>query len=121
MASMPVYLATFLGEYLNGIWIMLAPFIGELGSFITGSATVSTLTFSPIQQQIALEYGLNVNLILSLGLMGGAAGNMICVHNVVSVSTVVNIEGQEGEIIKKTLIPAIIYGILIGLSALILF
>lgn len=119
--SMPIYLASYLGQYLNGIWYNLAPFIGELGSFITGSATVSALTFSPVQQSIALEYGLNSDLILSLGLMGGAAGNMICVHNVVSVSTVVNTEGQEGAIIKKTIIPAILYGLLIGFSALILF
>jgi len=121
LTSMPVYMATYLGEYLNGVWILLAPFVGELGSFITGSATVSALTFSPVQYQIALEYGLNTDLILSLGLIGGAAGNMICVHNVVSVSTVVNTEGQEGEIIKKTVIPAILYAVLAGLSALILF
>lgn len=119
--SMPVYLASFLGEYLNSGWIFIAPFIGELGSFITGSATVSTITFSPVQFQIATEYGLNVNLILSLGLLGGAAGNMICVHNVVSVATVVGAEGQEGNIIKKTMLPAILYAILAGLAAVILF
>ena len=118
--SMPIYLATFLGERLNGIWIILAPFVGELGSFITGSATVSTLTFSPVQYQIAMQYGLNTELILSLQLMGGAVGNMICVHNVVSVSTVVKTEGQEGFIIKKTILPALGYGLLVGLSALIL-
>ena len=28
LVSMPIYLATFLGERLNGIWIFLAPFIG---------------------------------------------------------------------------------------------
>ncbi len=119
--SMPVYLASFLGEYLNGIWYNLAPFIGELGSFITGSATVSALTFSPVQQQIALQYGLNPELVLSLGLMGGAAGNMICVHNVVSVATVVGETGNEGLIIKKTIFPALLYALLIGISALILF
>jgi lactate permease len=119
--SMPIYLATFLGERLNGIWIFLAPFIGELGSFVTGSATVSALTFSPVQYQIAETYGLNTDLILSLGLMGGAAGNMICVHNVVSVSTVVGTEGQEGTIIKKTIIPALLYAFLAGLSAYMLF
>jgi lactate permease len=119
--SMPVYLATFLGERLNGIWIFLAPFVGELGSFITGSATVSTLTFAPVQYQIAIEYGLNPGLILSLQLLGGAIGNMICVHNVVSVSAVVKTEGQEGLIIKKTILPAVIYGLLVGLSALIFF
>lgn len=119
--SMPVYLALFLGEHLHGVWLLLSPFVGELGSFITGSATVSTLTFSPIQYQIALEYGMNPNLVLGLQIMGGAAGNMICVHNVVAVSTVVKTEGKEGMIIKKTLLPALIYGLLAGLSAVILF
>lgn len=119
--SMPVYLASFLGEYLNGVWYNLAPFIGELGSFITGSATVSALTFSPVQQQIALQYGLDVNLVLSIGLMGGAAGNMICVHNVVSVATVVGENGKEGQIIKKTIVPAVLYALLIGFAAIVLF
>ena len=119
--SMPVYLATFIGERFHGMWVFISPFIGELGSFITGSATVSTLTFSPIQYQIATQYGLNVHLILALQLIGGAAGNMICVHNVVSVSTVVDIKGQEGIVIKKTIFPAILYGLLAGLAAFILF
>ncbi|MEC9485327.1 MAG: L-lactate permease [Candidatus Izemoplasma sp.] len=121
LESMPVYLATFLGEHLSGIWVFLAPYIGELGSFITGSATVSTLTFSPVQYQIALDYGLNGTVILALQLLGGAAGNMICVHNVVSVATVVGVEGEEGNIINKTLLPALLYGFLVGLSAFILF
>jgi len=106
---------------LNPIWIFVAPFVGELGSFITGSATVSALTFSPIQLQIAEQYGMNASLILSLGVMGGAAGNMICVHNVVSVAAVVKSEGEEGSIIRLTVIPAILYSLLLGLSAFILF
>ena len=121
LASMPIYLATFLGERMNGAWIFIAPFVGELGSFITGSATVSTLTFAPVQFHIANQYGLNTELILALQLIGGAAGNMICVHNVVSVSAVVNTVGSEGIIIKKTIFPAIIYGLLAGLAAIILF
>ncbi len=121
LVSMPVYLATFLGENLNGIWTFLAPYVGEIGSFITRSATVSSLTFSPIQYQIALDYSLNTDLILALGVLGGAAGNMICVHNVVSVSTVVGVEGSEGSIIKKTILPALIYGLLLGISAMIIY
>ena len=121
LVSMPVYLATFLGEYFNGIWLFLAAYVGELGSFIAGSATVSAITFSPVQLEIAATYGLNENLILSLGLLGGAAGNMICVHNVVSVATVVNATGEEGNIIKKTLVPALGYAFLVGLAAFIIF
>lgn len=119
--SMPVYLAKELGQVLNPIWVFVAPYLGELGSFIAGSATVSALTFSPIQLQIATDYGMNQALILSLGVMGGAAGNMICVHNVVSVAAVVKSEGEEGNIIRKTVIPALLYAFLLGLSATLLF
>jgi lactate permease len=119
--SMPVHLATVLGERLHGVWYLLAPFVGELGSFVTGSATVSTLTFSPVQYQIANQYGLNSELVLGLQIIGGAAGNMICVHNVVSVSTVVDTEGQEGRIIQKTVLPALLYGLLAGLAAMLFF
>ncbi len=119
--SMPVYLAKELGVVLNPIWVFVAPYLGELGSFIAGSATVSALTFSPIQLQIATDYGMNYPLILSLGVMGGAAGNMICVHNVVSVAAVVKCEGKEGSIIRKTVVPALLYAFLLGLSATLLF
>jgi len=46
---------------------------------------------------------------------------MICIHNIVTVSAVVNTEGQEGIIIKKTMLPAILLALLMGVSALILF
>ena len=121
LPSMPVYLAVLIGDHLHSVWLHLAPFIGELGSFITGSATVSTLTFSPIQNQIALDYGYVPELILALQLIGGAAGNMICVHNVVSVSSVVGTVGQEGTIIRKTVMPALLYGFLTGLVATLMF
>ncbi|KHE72044.1 hypothetical protein LD39_06625 [Halobacillus sp. BBL2006] len=64
------------------MWGFAAPYLGELGAFITGSATVSTLTFSPIQYSIAEETVLAKDTILSLQAIGAAAGNMICVHNV---------------------------------------
>ncbi|WP_272914219.1 L-lactate permease [Bacillus dakarensis] len=114
LASMPQYIAESFASSLGSIWIFVAPFLGELGAFITGSATVSTLTFSPIQYNVASEIGLDQNIVLAAQIIGAAAGNMICIHNVVAASAVVGLEGKEGEIIRKTLIPAIIYGLLIG-------
>ncbi|MGJ7922119.1 L-lactate permease [Neobacillus sp. LXY-4] len=114
LISMPQYIAQSFANNLGAIWIFVAPFLGELGAFITGSATVSTLTFAPIQYNVANQIGLDPQIVLALQLVGGAAGNMICVHNVVAASAVVGLEGKEGEIIRKTLIPAIVYGLLIG-------
>ncbi|WP_210366228.1 L-lactate permease [Bacillus sp. REN3] len=119
LISMPQYIAEALAGSLGSVWIFVAPFLGELGAFITGSATVSTLTFSPIQYNVAGQVGLDVNTVLALQLIGGAAGNMICVHNVVAASAVVGLSGREGEIIRKTLGPAILYGLLAGISGFI--
>ncbi|SIS88927.1 L-lactate permease [Salimicrobium salexigens] len=119
--SMPQYIAGFLSENLGFMWLIVAPFLGEIGSFITGSATVSTLTFSPVQFNIAEQAGLGMRTVLALQLLGAAAGNMICVHNVVAAGTVVGLSGKEGEIIRKTVIPALLYGLMTGVVAYLLF
>ncbi|SVD23241.1 uncharacterized protein METZ01_LOCUS376095, partial [marine metagenome] len=52
--------------------------------------------------------------IVALQAVGGAAGNMICVHNVVAASAVVGLLGREGSVIRLTLIPFIYYALLPG-------
>lgn len=116
MDSMPVYIATVVSKYLSSVWIFIAPFLGELGAFVTGSATVSTLTFGQIQSDIANNAGISRQVVLAAQLIGAAAGNMICVHNIVSVSSVVGLTGQEGNILRKTALPALVYGLLVGIA-----
>ncbi|WP_085506004.1 L-lactate permease [Thalassobacillus devorans] len=120
LLSMPQYIALALAQGFGPMWIFVAPFLGELGAFITGSATVSTLTFSPIQYSIANQTGLNSEVVLSAQVIGAAAGNMICVHNVVAASAVVGLSGKEGDIIRKTLGPALLYGLLAGVGGFVL-
>ncbi len=118
--SMPVYIAKNLADLFGDNWILVSPILGSLGSFISGSATVSSLTFAEIQYSIATSVGLPIVLIMATQVMGAMVGNMICVHNVVAASSVVNLTKQEGAIIKKTIIPAIIYLVLIVLVAIII-
>ncbi|MBP1970800.1 L-lactate permease [Virgibacillus natechei] len=63
---------------------------------------------------------MNVNIVLASQLVRAGAGNMICVHNVVAASAVVGIEGEEGNVIRKTLGPALLYGVLAGIGGFIL-
>ncbi|AVH75367.1 L-lactate permease [Weissella koreensis] len=116
LASMPTYIAKSIAEILAPVWPFVAPLLGELGSFITGSATVSTLTFAPIQANVAQQAGLNGQLIMALQVIGAAAGNMICVHNIVAASAVVGLSGKEGQILRRTAIPALVYWLLLGLT-----
>lgn len=117
LGSMPNYIATNLAKLMAPIWPMVAPFLGEIGAFITGSATVSNLTFSPIQANVATVSQLNPNFVLALQALGAAAGNMICVHNIVAASAVVGLTGKEGAVLRKTIIPAVCYGCLVAISA----
>lgn len=116
LVSMPEYIAAVLAAGLGSVWHIVAPFLGLLGSFVTGSAMVSALTFAPIQLNVAAGSGLDTNLVLAQQVSGSAAGNMICVHNVVAAAAVVGLVGKEGEIIRKTVIPALGYALLIGLT-----
>ncbi len=118
--GMTSFLALKLATLFGESWIVGSPILGALGSFVSGSATVSTLTFGNVQSIVATELGLNVNLVLATQVLGAAIGNMICVHNVVAASSVVGLENQEGNIIRKTIVPAMIYLILVIIVGLIL-
>lgn len=47
--------------------------------------------------------------------VGGAMGNMICIHNIVAACAVVGLSGREGEVLRKTFWPFLLYGIVIGI------
>src|SRR5699024_4165358 len=120
LIGMPQNIAQSLANSFGPVWLFIAPFLGGLGAFVTGSATVSTLTFSLVQYDIAQETGMRVPMILAWKAIGVCAGNLICVHKVAAASTVVGLSGKEGSIIMKTILPAILYGLMTGIGAYIL-
>jgi len=93
---------------------MFAGFVGGLGSFITGSNTISDLLFGEFQWGVAASAGLSRQIMVATQAVGGAFGNMVCINNVVAVCAVVGLVGKEGMIIKKTVIPFILYGVIVG-------
>jgi lactate permease len=94
---------------------LVAPFIGVLGAFMTGSNTVSNILFAPFQSEVPSSAGISRTIIVGLQVVGGAAGNMICVHNVVAASTTVGILGHEGRIIRINAIPVAICSLVTGI------
>lgn len=99
----------------SSVWVMAAPFVGILGAFMTGSNTVSNILFSAFQYEAAAAAGISRTVIVGLQVIGGAVGNMICVHNVVAASTVVGVSGSEGRIIRTNIIPAAVYALGVGI------
>lgn len=103
----------------GGAWQFAAVYLGALGSFFSGSNTVSNLTFGGIQDATAATLGLARTTILSLQSVGGAMGNMVCIHNIVAVCSVLGLHNEEGRILRQTFWPLLLYGALAGTLSLI--
>ena len=102
-AESPAFLlGTILADWLKQGFVVICPLLGALGSFFSGSTTVSNLTFGEIQVIAAEEIGVSVNAMLALQVYGASAGNGICLNNIIAALTVVGLDVSEGEILKRT-------------------
>jgi len=101
-------------------WQFAAVYLGALGTFFSGSNTVSNLTFGGIQLATAERLGLSRTTILSLQSVGGAMGNMVCIHNIVAVCSILGLHNVEGQVLRKTMLPTLLYGAIAGLISLLL-
>src|SRR5690606_18443089 len=113
-AKMPIALAEGVAALTGEAWPIFAPFIGGLGAFVAGSNTISNMMFALFQFDVGPRIGADPAWIVALQAVGGAAGNIICVHNVVAAAAVVGLVGREGAVIRKTLIPFTYYALVAG-------
>jgi lactate permease len=100
--KMPTVLAEGVASIAGNAWPAFAPLIGGLGAFVAGSNTVSNMTFALFQFGVAQRIGADELWVVALQAVGGAAGNVICVHNVVAACAVVGLIGREGDVIRIT-------------------
>ncbi|RBP67860.1 lactate permease [Brevibacterium sanguinis] len=118
--SMPVTLAEAAASSVGDAWPLFAPFIGALGAFVAGSNTVSNIMFSQFQFSTGVAIGApGPETVVAAQAVGGAAGNMVAVHNVVAASATVGLVGREGEIIRRTSVPMLVYSLSAGALAFI--
>ncbi len=109
LASMPLTLADGVSRLLGPAWTFFAPVIGMMGTFVSGSATVSNIMFSLFQFGVAEKIGTSTSLILALQLVGATAGNMIAVGNIVPAVATVGLIGREGVVLRQLLLPMLLY------------
>ena len=109
--SMMVSMANALANLGDSLYVVIAPFIGVLGAFVSGSATVSMTLFANLQFDTATALDLPAVLIVSMQCVGAAIGNMVCINNAVAASATIGTSGREGKLIKMNAIPMVIYSL----------
>jgi len=112
--KMPIALANGVAALAGGAYPLLAPALGGFGAFVAGSNTISNMMFSLFQFDVGVKIGVDPTWMVALQAVGGAAGNVICVHNVVAASAVVGMTGREGDVIRKTLLVFAYYALAAG-------
>jgi lactate permease len=90
-------------------WPAVAPAVGVLGTFITGSATASNILFTEFQLSAASALSLPPLAMTAAQGMGSAIGNVIAPHNIIAGSATVGLSGREGDILRQTLLPGMLY------------
>ena len=93
----------------------IAPLVGSLGSFITGSTTSSNALFSALQRDVALLIGDRPADLLAGQLAGGNIGNSLAPVVILLGLSAVGAARSAGVVLRMTLLPA---GVLLASAVL---
>lgn len=97
---------------------VVAPYIGLLGAFMTGSNTNSNVVFTPLQQQAATLLQISVPVILGAQTTGGAVGSALAPAKLIVGCSTAGLVGKEGKVLRVFLVPGLIVIGVVGLLAL---
>ncbi|WP_181306249.1 L-lactate permease [Rufibacter sp. XAAS-G3-1] len=99
---------------MGSIYPVFSPFIGIIGTFITGSTTISNVVFGPSQLATGLSLQIPTTLILSFQLTGASLGNAVCLFNIIAAASVANLQNHK-DVLAHNLAPTLCGGLLFGL------
>lgn len=94
---------------------LLAPFIGSIGAFITGSGTSATVLFGKLQTEAAGQIAANPHWLAAANTCGAAIGKMISPQNIAIAVASTGLAGSEGKILNNVLKYYLLFIVLMGL------
>lgn len=112
-----IILSSGITAILGKFYVVLAPFFGLLGSFMTGSNMSSNILFGGFQMTTANLLQVPAPILLGAQTAGGAIGSAISPSKIILGTTTANILGEEGKVLKKVFPITIPMTILMGIIA----
>ncbi len=104
-----------------------APLIGSIGTFVTGSATNANILFGKLQATAASDLGLvnqgtffgisgnETNWLAAANCAGSEGGKLLSPQSIAIATAACDMEGKDGEIMRKTMPFAIFWILMNGL------
>jgi len=113
-SGMAVSIAMLFVAVSGKYYPFIAPFIGAIGTFITGSDTSSNVFFGNLQKQAATELHISREWIAAANASGATAGKMISPQSISIAVTATGLAGSEGKLLSVTIKYCLIYTLLLG-------
>lgn len=125
-SGMIASIAAFFVAALGSMYPLVAPVLGALGTFVTGSGTSSEVLFGTVQQHAAESIGANSTWLVASNSLGVSAGKMLSPQNIAIGCAACGLAGKDGQIMGKIapyafgylllMMAEIFVGALLGLS-----
>ena len=125
--GMTLAIATGLVTLTGPAYPFFAPLIGSIGTFVTGSATSANILFGKLQAAAAGQldlvhdatfFGVNgneTNWLAAANCAGSEGGKLLSPQSIAIATAACDMEGQDGDIMRKTLPFAIFWILMNGL------
>ena len=114
-AGMTEALARGLANLAGMFFPLVAPWIGALGAFMTGSNTNSNVVFAMLQLRTAQLLSFSAAFILAGQTAGAGLASVVAPAKIVVGTSTADLAGREGEVMRKMLPYIIVLVLLISL------
>lgn len=100
-AGMITHLSRAMADMAGGLFPLMAPLIGAMGAFVTGSNTNSNVLFGAFQLQVAEALGYSVPVILAAHNASAAISSVVAPAKVIVGCSTVGLAGREGDVLRR--------------------
>ena len=111
-------LARGLADSMGWAYPLIAPWIGALGAFMTGSNTNSNVVFGALQLRTAQLLGYSAAIILGAQTAGAALASILAPTKIVVGASTAGMAGREGDVLRKLLAYTAVLLIFISVLAM---
>jgi lactate permease len=115
--GMTVLLGRAIANGTGAVFPIFSPYIGVLGTFMTGSNTNSNVMFGALQLETARALEIGVVSVASTQSIGGSLGSSIAPAKVLVGTAIVGLSDRVNEVMRRTIIYCLVIVLLVGIQA----
>ena len=114
-SGMTQSIADFIVRVTGSFYPLVAPLIGSIGTFVTGSSTSSSVLFSKLQASTGADLNINQIWLVAANTVGSTAGKIISPQSIAVATAATATVGKESEILTKVIKYFVLFAVIYGL------